>query len=58
MVKKDPFKFKPKDIIALVTIIGAIILFGLGYNGWIQGIMAFILSYYFVKRSNGSDGGK
>ena len=51
-------KIKPKDIIALVTLIGALILFAMKYDGYIQTVMTIILTYYFVKRTNGKDSGK
>jgi len=51
-------KIKPKDIIALVTLIMCFVLLLLHYNGYIQGIMTLILAYYFVKRREGKDNGE
>ena len=50
--------FKPKDIIALVVIIGGITLKLYGIDGGVDVALALILGYYFVKRSNGQDNGK
>ena len=50
--------FKAKDIVALVTIIGIVVLKLNGHNGGLDAIMALILGYYFVKRENGEDSGK
>jgi len=42
--------FTPKDIIALVTIIGGMILLYLGINHVVGGILVMITTYYFRKR--------
>lgn len=41
---------QPKDVIALVILLAIFILIGLGHNGWLQGIGAVIIGYYFSKR--------
>lgn len=46
-------KFKtiyPRDIIAVLVLIAIFVLIGLGHNGWLQGIGAVIIGYYFSKR--------
>jgi len=40
----------PRDIIALFVLTACFILMGLGYDGWIQGVGALIIGYYFSKR--------
>ena len=40
----------PRDMIALAVIIGCFILLALGFNGWVQGVAALIIGYYFSKR--------
>lgn len=40
----------PKDVIAGVVLVGIFILLAMGYNGWLQGIGAVIIGYYFSKR--------
>ena len=50
--------FKPKDIIAVIVLIG---YFVLKYNRYADGLdeaIFLLLGYYFVKRTNGSDNGK
>ena len=39
-----------RDIIAALVILGIFVLIGLGHNGWLQGIGAVIIGYYFSKR--------
>ena len=51
-------QFKPKDIVAIVVIIGGLILKYSGIDGGVDVALALILGYYFVKRSNGQDNGK
>ena len=51
------FKFRPKDFIALVTLVG---IFGLklaGIDGALDTTAALILGYYFVKRESKIDNG-
>ena len=43
-------KIYPRDIIALVCLIAIFILIALGHNGWLQGVGAVIIGYYFSKR--------
>jgi len=50
-------KIKSKDIIALLTLIICFVLLLLHYNGFVQGVMILVLSYYFVKRQEGKDNG-
>jgi len=52
------FKFKPKDIVAFLTIIFIFVLKLKGMNGSLDPVLALILGYYFVKRQNGLDNGK
>lgn len=40
----------PRDIIAAIALIAIFILLAIGHNGWIQGIGAAIIGYYFSKR--------
>jgi len=39
-----------RDIIAVITLIAIFCLFVKGYDGWLQGIGAAIIGYYFSKR--------
>ncbi len=50
-------KLKPKDIVALLVIIGLILFKLTGHNGSLDTVVALIVGYYFVKRENGSDKG-
>lgn len=43
-------KIYPKDIIAVIVVIGCFILLALGFNGWVQGVAALVIGYYFSKR--------
>ena len=43
-------KIYPKDIIAFTVLIAIFILIGFGHDGWLQGIGAVIIGYYFSKR--------
>ena len=49
--------FKPKDIIAGITLVGIFFLKARGLNGDFDTVAALILGYYFVKRENGLDKG-
>ena len=40
----------PRDIIAVLVLAAIFILIGLGRNGWLQGVGAVIIGYYFSKR--------
>lgn len=50
-------KFKPKDLIALVVIVGYFLAKLQGLNGFLDPALFLILGYYFVKRTNGADNG-
>ena len=43
-------KVYPRDIIAGIVLLGIFILIGLGKDGWLQGVGAVIIGYYFSKR--------
>ena len=43
-------KIYPRDIIAGLSLAAIFILIGLGHNGWLQGVGALIIGYYFSKR--------
>jgi len=43
-------KVQPRDVIALLILTAIFILIGLGKDGWLQGIGAVIIGYYFSKR--------
>jgi len=43
-------KLYPKDIIALIVLVIIFILISFGHDGWLQGIGAVIIGYYFSKR--------
>lgn len=49
--------FKPKDIIAIVALIGIFSLKALGYNGGLDTAGALILGYYFAHRMDHTDKG-
>ena len=49
--------FRPKDIIATITMIGIVVLKSLGYNGGLDTAGALILGYYFAHRRDGTDNG-
>ena len=51
-------KFKPKDVIALVVLVGIAILKLKGVDGQLDVAGALILGYYFAHRQSGSDNGK
>ncbi len=49
----------PRDIIAVLVLTAIFILIALGHNGWLQGVGAVIIGYYFSKRvyeENGKQG--
>ena len=50
-------KLKPKDIVALLVIIGLILFKLTGNNGSLDVAVAVVVGYYFVKRENGQDKG-
>ena len=43
-------KIYPRDIIAVLTLAAIFILLCMGYDGWLQGVGAVIIGYYFSKR--------
>lgn len=43
-------KIYPRDIIAVIVLIAIFLLLALGNDGWLQGIGAVIIGYYFSKR--------
>jgi len=43
-------KIYPRDIIAALALIAIFTLIGLGHDGWLQGVGAVIIGYYFSKR--------
>ena len=49
-VRKFWNKVQPRDVIALVVLLVIFSLFAMGYDGWLQGIGAMIIGYYFSKR--------
>lgn len=49
--------FKPKDIIALVVLVGLLGLKFQGVDGQLDMIGALILGYYFAHRKDGHDNG-
>ena len=51
-------KFKPKDVIAGLTIVFIFLLKLKGFNSTLDPVLALILGYYFVKRENGLDNGE
>ena len=50
--------FRPKDIIALLVVVGWIVSKYYGFNGSIDAAAMLILGYYFVKRYEGKDNGR
>ena len=48
---------QPKDLVALVTMVGILILKFKGFDGKLDAAAALILGYYFAHRQNGSDKG-
>ena len=49
--------YKPKDLVAIVTIVGIFILKLNGIDGQLDAVGALILGYYFAHRKNGDDHG-
>lgn len=49
--------FKPKDIVATITLIGIFFLKYKGIDGQLDITAALILGYYFAHRKNGDDNG-
>lgn len=50
--------FKPKDLIALVVLLGIGFLKFNGYDGTLDAAVGLILGYYFAKRIEGKDTGQ
>ena len=48
---------KPKDVIALVVLIGVFALKLMGRDGQLDTVGALILGYYFAHRRDGNDKG-
>jgi len=44
------FNIYPRDIIAILSLGAIFYLIGTGHNGWLQGVGALIIGYYFSKR--------
>jgi len=51
-------KFGPKDIVAIIVLVGCFILKLKGADGTVSLIMTAVVSYYFVKRVEGKDNGQ
>ncbi len=45
-------KIHVRDIMAAIVFLGGGFLMYKGFNGWIQGVMALCLAYYFTHRNN------
>ena len=43
-------KIYARDVIAGLCLAAIFTLIGLGHNGWLQGVGAVIIGYYFSKR--------
>lgn len=48
---------KPKDIVAITTIIAFVVLKVMGFDGSVDGAFLLIVGYYFAHRKNGDDNG-
>ena len=51
-------KLEPKDIIAVLIIVGIGFMKFKGFNGSLDTLIAVVVTYYFVKRNSGIDNGK
>jgi len=51
-------KFKPKDIVACLVIIGYFVAKWLKFDGQVDGAFLLIVGYYFTKRQEGKDNGQ
>lgn len=49
--------FQPKDVVAIVVLIGIGVLKLNGYNGTLDAVVALIVGYYFAHRQGGTDRG-
>jgi len=43
-------RVQPRDIVAVICLVAIFILLAFGFDGWLQGIGAVIIGYYFSKR--------
>lgn len=43
-------RVQPRDVVAVICLVAIFILLALGLDGWLQGIGAVIIGYYFSKR--------
>ena len=50
-------KFQPKDVVAIVVLVGITVLKLRGIDGQLDAVGALILGYYFAHRKNGDDRG-
>jgi len=41
---------EPRDIIAMILIIGCVVLLGMGKDGFIAALLALVVGYYFGYR--------
>ena len=57
-MKETSDTLQPKDIVALVIILGLIIFKLTGHNGTFDVPVGVIVGYYFAKRKNGVDTGR
>jgi len=58
MAKQKFFNFNTfdaTDLIAAITIIGGLILMGLGINSIVGGLLTLVAAYYFGVKKNGKD---
>ena len=49
--------FKPKDVVAIILIIGLIVFKLTGHNGSLDLAVAVVVGYYFAHRKTGDDNG-
>lgn len=50
-------KIKPKDVVAILTLVFAFLFKLKGFDGSLDSIITLVLGYYFVKRADGYDKG-
>ena len=46
----NPNKFQVPDLVAIITLIGCLVLIGLGANGTVSAVLIGIVSFYFGNR--------
>ena len=51
-------QFKPKDFLATLVLLFVFSFKYMGFDGTLDGVLALIIGYYFVKRENGADSGR